>query len=306
MNNGGGLAEQNFIYAYQNLVDTVDRCLDTDNPCRLTEKERRTLADIVRERREATGNGGLFFESGNLKPGLFQTDEHGKVRVAVTGSTWGSPIYVNLDLIYSGNESLIDMGAALAILIHEIGHHGGETDHLFLDQLGNKVRYFREQFLERIDFGRYAHAELRLSAHNTGLNIEELDRHGPFAPAKLLLENGYELKDLTDDFIDRAVCPRPAEIRRAVHFTNMTWQRLQPFDAKKVRQPITFSLDVDFQCAGAAGVKLESVRVEWTGQFRMMERLPNGDYKDASYPETWRLYKDYRFSVDSSQVRVIP
>lgn len=306
MNNGGGLAEQNFIYAFQNLADSVDRCLDTDNACRLTDKESRILREIARERKESPGHNGLFFESGKLKPGLFETDEHGKVRVAVTGSTALSPIYINLDLIYAENVSLIDMGAALSILIHELGHHTGETDHLFLDQLGNKVRNFRERFLERIDFGRFDHPELRVSAHNVGPNIEELYRVGPVAPAKLLIENGYELKDLTEQLLAHAVCPRAGESRRAVHFTNMTWQRLRPFDTEKVRQPLTFSLDLDFQCTGAEGVKLESVRIEWTGQFQVMARWPNGEHKPAKYPEQWRSYPDHRFFVDSSVTRVIP
>ncbi len=48
-------------------------------------------------------------------------------RVAKIGSVIGDTIYVNLDLIYQKDEQdntkVMDISAATAMLVHEIGHH---------------------------------------------------------------------------------------------------------------------------------------------------------------------------------------
>jgi hypothetical protein len=67
-------------------------------------------------------------------------------RIAKTGLTANDPIFFNADLLYNADGTpTMDLALASAILIHEIGHQSGCTDHAFLDGLGAKVRIMLEQ-----------------------------------------------------------------------------------------------------------------------------------------------------------------
>lgn len=306
VNNGGGLAEQNFLYAYDNLDNWLETCREVQNTCRLGAKESAILGKIQFELRQVRKEPGLIFKSGRLNPGLFETDEHGKVRVAVTGSRAGDPIYLNLDLIYhdaAGSEAAIDVYGAVAILVHELGHHAGEEDHLFLDVLGNKVRNRREQFRESIDLKKYLHPEFRAVAHNSAREIREYFSLVGNPVSRFTLENGEELWDLTDAFTAYAVCPAGTDLR-ATHLTNITWHRLADFNKEAKRQAFTLSLDLDFNCRGGSERQFQSVRLEWTGQFRVMERTAAGDLVETSYPEDWQIRDRVRFSLVDSAITV--
>lgn len=141
IDNGGGLAEKNVLLAYSNLDRYVQTCLNIEG-CRLTESERDLLGQIVAALpSEQATTEQVIFKSERANPGFFRI--RGEMKMAKTGSAVGSPIYVNLDLLYTRNAlgvyeplSLVD---AVAMLVHEFGHHHGEVDHTALDVLGLKV-----------------------------------------------------------------------------------------------------------------------------------------------------------------------
>lgn len=83
----------------------------------------------------------LLFVSGNENPAFFHLD--GQVRVAKTGDSSNTPIYINTDLIAQADNA-IQYDAILAILFHEYGHHlialGVALTHDELDLLGARLR----------------------------------------------------------------------------------------------------------------------------------------------------------------------
>ncbi len=145
VNNGGGTAEQNILYAYVNLEKMVSMCLPS-RFCELDRTQEINLAKIgAAIPQELLSKDQIQFKSEKKNPGFFIVD--GVERVAVTGSTIGSQIFINLDLIYSQGPGFttvaMDIPSAAAMLVHEIGHHVGLSNDLVgLDLIGAKVKSF--------------------------------------------------------------------------------------------------------------------------------------------------------------------
>ncbi len=141
INNGGGIAEKNILYAYFNLDKFMLICLRSE-VCKLNDDQKMLLQKISdsfpQERESGTQ---IQMQSEKKSPGAFMID--GSIRVAKTGSAIGSPIVINVDQLYTLNESgqydAVTIPEAVAILIHELGHHQGSYSHETLDLLGVKV-----------------------------------------------------------------------------------------------------------------------------------------------------------------------
>ena len=141
VNNGDGLAEKNFAFAFARIDAFSRPCLKADS-CKLTSVERDILTKILNGLPEEYKNPKLLqFASEKKTPGFFVID--GQLKVAKTGNNVGDIIYINIDLLYprnaSGQVEPMSVSDALAILIHEFGHHYGVADHAALDLLGTKV-----------------------------------------------------------------------------------------------------------------------------------------------------------------------
>ncbi len=151
VNNGAGLAERIVLYAYDRLPVFMNICLQSNN-CKISGDERAVLSQIAASYAAERASGGqqIQFESESLKPGFFMID--GVVRMAKTGSRVGSPIYVNIDLLYTlqgnGRREAIPMSDAVALLIHELGHHQGAYSHQDLDYLGVKVASLAQNHMQ--------------------------------------------------------------------------------------------------------------------------------------------------------------
>lgn len=141
VNNGGGLAEKNILYAYQKLERYIQMCLNS-SLCRLDGRQREILTQIQQGLpQEKQAGNQIQFASERNSPGTFIIDR--EVKVAKTGSRIGSPIIVNTDLLYSRNEMgfyiPVSVAESVAILIHELGHHYGNYSHTELDLLGVRM-----------------------------------------------------------------------------------------------------------------------------------------------------------------------
>ncbi|MBY0371384.1 hypothetical protein K2X33_11900 [bacterium] len=150
---GGGLAEKNFVMAHQNIANYASICL-ASAACRLTTDQTTLLDKIVRQMPgEGRAEVQLVFDSEKANPGMFYLD--GAVRVAKTGGKVGDTIYVNRDMLYtkdaSGVTNAMTLPTAVAILVHELGHHHGATDHTALDALGGKVEAYLGQHSQVLD-----------------------------------------------------------------------------------------------------------------------------------------------------------
>ncbi|MFS4461042.1 hypothetical protein [Bdellovibrio sp. HCB2-146] len=137
VNNGGGLAEKNVMYAFEKLDIYIQMCLKSES-CKLNDSQKALLETILQNLPAEKAAKQLFFASEKKVPGSFIID--GLVRVAKTGSTVGSPIYINSDLLYTKNEANeydpMTIPEAVAVLIHELGHHFGNYSHEELDLIG--------------------------------------------------------------------------------------------------------------------------------------------------------------------------
>ena len=155
--NGGGIAESNFIHAYTKLYKFIDSCIES-RFCVQNEKQR---SDLIKIRNLSSRNyknvSKIKFASSQVYPQLFETDDSHTNRLAVTGLNENDPIYVNLDLLYTENDKGISYPALnfneiVAILVHELGHNIGETDHNYLDFLGSIVSFHMKESLKHFTY----------------------------------------------------------------------------------------------------------------------------------------------------------
>lgn len=151
--NGAGIVESNFRYAYFLINETIASC--TENAlCQLTTSDIELLNKIsLVIEKNINDENNIIFISEKLHPGFFTTSENETNRIAKTGLTPDTPIYINSDLLYSSNgEVLIDFPNIVGILIHELGHQSGFVDDSILDYLGSKIRYFLSSRIEEYKF----------------------------------------------------------------------------------------------------------------------------------------------------------
>lgn len=139
--NGGGLAEQNFTVALENLEKYAQLCLDLE-ACQLNEAQRVVLRSIIDTAAVARAQENpLIFVSEKQEPGTFLIG--GEMKVAKTGLKPGTPIYINTDMIYSKNifglVEPLSISQAVAVLVHELGHHVSKLSHSELDLIGVRV-----------------------------------------------------------------------------------------------------------------------------------------------------------------------
>lgn len=149
VNNGGGLAEKNVYYAYKNLETYIRSCFESPF-CKITEDQKLILTKISEAMpKEQSNVNQIVFTSEAKNPGTFILD--GQVRIAKTGDLVSSPIYFNTDLIYSkdklGHFQAMTIPEAVAVLIHEMGHHHGHFSHEELDLLGVTVSLYLQRTL---------------------------------------------------------------------------------------------------------------------------------------------------------------
>ena len=114
---------------------------NADHSCVIDSKEENLLTRISSKLKSNQEELHLDFKSEKENPGFFFLDD--QVRVAKTGQAPKDIIYVNTDIILAGD---VDVGEAIAILVHELGHHHNIRDHQQLDKLGAKVKAFAEKY----------------------------------------------------------------------------------------------------------------------------------------------------------------
>lgn len=143
--NGGGKAEADFHYAYRKLNKFIKDCSSTYK-CNITSDQKNILKKISTvSLLNKNKIDKLIFLNSNTVPGFFHDENDPEERIAKTGFSLNSPIFINLDLIYNHSNKLIDLPSIVAILIHEIGHQTGIKEHQLLDDLGARVRDFLNQ-----------------------------------------------------------------------------------------------------------------------------------------------------------------
>ena len=198
VNNGGGLAEKNVLYAYEKLETYIELCLNSKT-CKLTSDQTVLLQKILQTLPQERRGKQLFFGSEKNAPGSFMID--GNVRVARTGDAIGSPIYINSDLLYTkaaGNSyEPVTIPEAVAILLHEFGHHHGNYSHEELDLLGVRVSLLLQQKFVATPLIPWSPNEISASV----LNVDLIDGF-----PQVLLTVGDEIMDLSALYAQEVRC----------------------------------------------------------------------------------------------------
>lgn len=197
--NGGGLAEKNILFAFNNVERYARLCLDVSS-CRLTNAERDLLADILGAMKQEREADPVQFASEKKQPGFFILN--GEMKVAKTGSKIGTPIYINRDMIYTrssfGTVQPMSISDALAILVHEIGHHVSTASHEALDLLGVKVSMFLQNQIQTTP----------LLPWNDQISATIVQPWGTKSFPQILLNVGDEVLDMSQAFHDSVFCPK--------------------------------------------------------------------------------------------------
>ncbi len=154
VNNGGGIAEKNILYAYTNMSNYLKICLDSST-CNLSSFEKDVVIKIFKSlKNEYMTKDQIIFVSEKEHPGTFILN--GEMKIAKTGDDIGDHIYINTDLLYTKNSNnfydAINLAQSVSILIHEFGHHhisSYDYDNLCtkLDLLGNKISMLLNKYI---------------------------------------------------------------------------------------------------------------------------------------------------------------
>lgn len=222
VNNGGGFSEQNFIFAYSNLERFIDPCLASET-CKISDDGRKILrrikASLVQERK---ANSYPFFKSGKLNEFDFHID--GALRIAATGSSVGDPIYINLDLIYpkdfDGSIRAFRLDEAIAVLIHELGHHQKIKDHQLLDLLGTKVQAASQG---DVQFLTWLRGRVRLTLINT-LNPTSVPNFMTYGFPVVMLSNAKSSVDIGKALIEGIKCDSEIENIAGLALRDLKWK----------------------------------------------------------------------------------
>lgn len=209
--NGAGLAESHVFHAYLNLSTYIGYCLNNPS-CNLQDDERSLLKQIKTSlpREYETENQVQIIDK--EKGSDFFTIE-GFIRIAKTGDNIGDPIFVNKKLLYNksvyGNQTPISLQDAIALMVHEMGHHHQELNHDKLDLLGTKVARVLNGRAQAVSF--FPHDDsitaTVVNGNRTNLNSE-----------LLIFANG-EWFDASTILSDKIQCPTlPKNIPILRHF----------------------------------------------------------------------------------------
>lgn len=151
VNNGEGLAEQNFWSAYSQLEKTYQSCLaskDCLNDSYDQSLLKSTFADLPQEKKTTEQIRFLLGESGTF----FFTNN--QVLIAKSEPQIGSVIWINSDLIYkkspSGDTIATSVAEALGLLTEQLLLHQNLNSEMHRNYIALKVQNFFERKMARV------------------------------------------------------------------------------------------------------------------------------------------------------------
>ena len=125
----------------------------------LTRSDHKDLVQKIRGQldKQLTATKPLEFLSGRVHPEIFLIN--GEYKTAVTGNRVGDTIYINIDFLYrdavGGGRIPMSIASAMGLIVHELGHHQGITDHDYLDLVGAHVKAFALSTMDILYVDRY-------------------------------------------------------------------------------------------------------------------------------------------------------
>ncbi len=293
VNNGGGLAEKNVIYAYEKLGSYLKLCLDSET-CKLNSSQKILLQKILKGLAEEKASQQLSFVSEQKQPGFFLLD--GNIRIAKTGSEIGSKIFVNIDMLYTKNKSgLYDactIPEATAILVHELGHHYGDYTHDELDFLGVRVSLLLQS--------KMLSTPLVPWKSDISLDVFNRDEVGQFP--EVLLYVGNDVIDLSSFYQNAVICegfkvpipvlpipdiPLVTSAAKGSIFHNLHWEKIKDRDT---RLDIQITGNVSNRCKSKSSTEIRNNSSQLTIKFKVNKMDQSWVYDASSL--TMRQFED--------------
>lgn len=191
--------EEIYRYLFPNIQRYLDACFSAPSDCEVNEEQKEIIRQILLGMEQERNGDGLLFRSGKLHPELFELDNQGKPRAAVTGNNPGDAIYVNSDY-FEG----LAWNNAIALLVHELGHHYGIKDHALLDRLGLKVAIYAEQFTNNIEYPNLDQKPFHLYTFSWATLLTQHPYHGK---PQILFDDGLNIHDVSEAFLKAIPCP---------------------------------------------------------------------------------------------------
>jgi hypothetical protein len=262
--NGAGLVEQNAIYAYHQVHPALQTCLDLPSICELDEEQRELVTRIQGVVHRFPASASLLqFVSESERPGFFSTGPKEHHRVAKTGNTPGDVIYFNLDMLYRADgEPALDLPGLIGLLVHELGHQAGESDHQKLDLVGSRVRRTLSMDMLRLDYRVFGQP----------MQITVLNHSSLFSRSEVYLRAGPEVLRITPTVEPLATCASASQLLLGWQISNLHWR--SPVRIQGLRGTLELGAWLDVSCS-ENGILVSSstrpirVRFDLTAQTEM-------------------------------------
>ncbi|MES2856775.1 MAG: hypothetical protein V4692_12965 [Bdellovibrionota bacterium] len=306
--NGGGLSENNLLFAWMRMGVYVEACMATKY-CGLTFPERDLLEKIYNAHEDELAGPGIQFKSSKEFPDVFDTDESGQPRSAVTGSEVGSPIIFNVERLYpivDGEPQALDVLQAVGFLVHELGHHHGIQDHTYLDRLGGKVRdYLSKSRWIEIDLRRFTGNDFSVSVFQQRQIDEFTQRPLLNYYPQIIVSNGFTTSEVTPPLGGVARCKDdPKTTSTQVAINELNWSRMPAFNSVTGKQTLKFEVLVNWKCWDWPRVEKRhyfSQRIEFSGEFEIKELVRKTALEwvlvaPQFEPSGWRMQRGAKLS----------
>jgi hypothetical protein len=213
--NGGGIAEQDFRFAYRKIPGIVESCLESPF-CPIPNKEVELLKNIKKlAKSNAENKDRLIFLSESDYPGFFRDSNDSQIRIAKTASINGAPIFINLDMLYDGKQTLLNFPAIISVLVHELGHQAKIKSHSLLDELGIRLREFLLEDSSSIEQQVLGHS-LKVSYYN----LKEANRF-----SEVMFHFKEDLFSLKNSLRNQVSCEGEESLPIGFKISNLHWLR---------------------------------------------------------------------------------
>lgn len=262
--NGGGIAEGTFEYAYQILASVLKDCIDSGY-CVEDAKDLELLTEIRDIAKQNVQNSQyLIFLSGEDYMSLFEDKSSGEIRTAVTGLKPQSPIFINTNHLYDEKTAVSSwsVASAISLLVHEVGHHTGTSDHVYLDRLGQKVRRFFEIDTTSI--------EQTFSSNEAKVFIwRSSEKSYKFDIFFFWNEMRFDLRNYR---VESRLCPENFDVTE-IEFSNLHWKRTS-FNKVDGRFIVPFSVWAKGHCVNM--VTSQSIQFDYDLNFKVNTNSNDG------------------------------
>ncbi|WP_372656222.1 hypothetical protein [Halobacteriovorax sp.] len=255
--NGSGLVEQNFMSAYYSIQTAIQNCLNSYE-CDIDTQENILLREINQVYIDKIGQERpLLFASKAIAGDFFKSEEDKSSRIAMTGFSSDSQIFINLDMAEKINN---DIPAMISILVHELGHQVGIANHSILDQLGAKVRNMWSSNFKILKF----------VMRDTPLEVRLFSTETNYITSKLSYNFKGKTKGLNNLVFEKLECA-PEESVYGFNLTNGHWRR--PVESGYITK-ISIGYWVDIYCQDSFGnIRTEKKDLDVKFRFRSFHGL---------------------------------